>query len=84
MKRKLSLTTARGIPESLSNICAHDECPEYIMDAAEDSKTGKEFLKGIRELHLLRHFEIERETENYVRLKGTDAFGNISFLKAYK
>lgn len=53
-----------------------------VLDVVEDAKTAQQLRNGLNELDLRVKFEIERTTEDYVRLKGFDALGNTRYLKA--
>jgi len=78
---KISLTTADGIPESLSNLWFRDECDiAAFTDAVEGSQTGKEMERSLGRLKLLRKFRLDRETGGKIRLKSTDRMGNTSYL----
>ena len=83
--KKLTLSTEHGIRESLTNLYYGNECSvQRIMDAAEDSRTGKELERRINSLKLFETFRLDRETAEYARLEGTDCFGNRHYLKAWK
>ena len=83
--RKISLTTADGIPESLSNLWYTGDCDiATFTDAVEDSRTGAELVRNLGRLKLFRKFTLQRETDTKIRLKGTDRMGNISYLTVTK
>lgn len=83
--RKPRLVTEHGLPESLSNLYYGNESSVIeIKDAVEDSNTAAELAKKLNRLNLLRTFTVDRETEEYARLQTVDAFGNKSYLKAFK
>ncbi len=78
---KISLTTADGIAESLSNLWFRDECDiAAFTDAVEESRTGEEMEQNIGRLKLLRKLRLDRETGSKIRLKSTDRMGNTSYL----
>ena len=79
--RKIRLMTSNGIPEALSNLWYGNEC--YIAtfeDAIEGSKNGEEMARNLNRLRIFRKFTLSGETETSVRLKGTDCWGNTSYL----
>lgn len=57
-----------------------------LVDAVEDSNTAKELLINLKKLSLvgMNSLTIHRETDSYVRIKGTDMLGNVKYLIAYK
>lgn len=72
--------TATGIPEALSNLCLwRDTNVMDIRDAVEEAATAAELVQNINALHIGVRFKLDRETAEYVRLKGTDAFGNTKY-----
>jgi hypothetical protein len=79
---KISLYLANGIPEALSNLWyGSDSAVVEIRDAVEDAKNGKDLLNRIQKMKLLRKFTLDRETEKRIRFKGTDCWGNVSYLE---
>ena len=83
--RKISLTTADGIAESLSNLWYTGDCDiAAFTDAVEDSRTGAELVRNLNGLRLFRKFTLHKETDTKIRLKGTDRLGNISYLTVTK
>ena len=80
------LTTASGIPESLTNLFYRDECSVFaIKDAVEDSNTGLELAAKLNRMELLvKGFKIDRETSEYVRLVATSYGGGKHYLIAEK
>ena len=79
---KINLYLANGIPEALSNLWyGSDSSVVEIRDAVEDAKNGKDLLNRIQKMKLLRKFTLDRETEKRIRFKGTDCWGNISYLE---
>ena len=46
-----------------------------------DAENGKDLLNRIQKMKLLRKFTLDRETEKRIRFKGTDCWGNISYLE---
>lgn len=82
---KITLTTSRGYMEALSNLCSTPKTSvEDIKDAIESASSAEEMLKNIESLNLLRKFNLDKETEAYIRFKGSDCFGNTSYLKITK
>ena len=76
---------SHNIPLSLRNLYFRNECSvTEILDIVEDANTVEELINGLNSLRINIRFNIDRTTEQYVRLKGIDAFGNIHYLKAYK
>ena len=82
---KISLYTSNGIPEALSNLWYGAESSVVeIQDAVEDAENGKDLLRRLGSMKLLRRFTLDRENEQKVRLKSTDGFGNVSYLEIRK
>ena len=82
---KIRLFTANGIPEALSNLWYGTESSVVeIQDAVEDAKDGKDLLRRLGGMKLLRRFTLDRETEQKIRLKSTDCWGNISYLEIHR
>lgn len=78
------LQTANGIPEALSNLWFRQEISiAEIEDAVLDAKNGKELANSLNRIKLFRKFTLDRELDGMVRLKGTDVWKNISYLKVY-
>ena len=81
----IKLYTADGIPEALSNLWYRNDCSVVeIQDAVEDAKDSKDLLRRIQRMKLLRKFTLDRENEQKIRFKGTDCWGNISYLEIRK
>ena len=79
------LTTANGIPESLSNLYCGSKCSAAaIQDAVEDSSTGSELAANLNRLNLFEKFSVDRETPVYARLTATDCWGNKMYFRAEK
>lgn len=79
---KINLYLANGIPEALSNLWyGSDSAVVEIRDAVEDAKNGKDLLNRIQKMKLLRKFTLDRENEKHIRFKGTDCWGNVSYLE---
>ncbi len=79
------LMTVNGISESLSNLYFGENCSVFsIMDATEDSLTGKELAEKLNKLKLFSKFTVDRETPEYARLITTDCFGNKHYFQAEK
>lgn len=60
--------------------------PMDVYDAVEDAVDGIDLLRRLKKLKLVGWYNlhIDRETESYVRVKGTDVLGNVHYLKAGK
>lgn len=81
----IRLFTANGIPEALSNLWYGTDCSVVeIQDAIEDAKNAADLLRRIQKMKLLRKVALDRETEQKVRFKTTDCWGNISYLEIRK
>ena len=81
----IRLFTANGIPEALSNLWYSTDCSVVeIQDAIEDAKNAADLLRRIQKMKLLRKVALDRETEQKVRFKTTDCWGNISYLEIRK
>lgn len=52
-----------------------------IRDAVEDAENGKDLLNRIQKMKLLRKFTLDRENDKRIRFKGTDCWGNVSYLE---
>ena len=79
---KINLYLANGIPEALSNLWyGRDSAVVEIRDAVEDAKNGKDLLNRIQKMKLLRKFTLDRENESRIRFKGTNCWGNVSYLE---
>lgn len=83
--KKIRLFTANGIPEALSNLWYGTESSVVeIQDAVEDARDGKDLMRRLAGMKLLRRFTLDRETEQKIRLKSTDCWGNISYLEIHR
>lgn len=83
--KKIRLFTANGIPEALSNLWYGTESSVVeIQDAVEDARDGKDLLRRLGRMKLLRRFTLDRENEQKIRLKSTDCWGNISYLEIHR
>ena len=81
---KITLQTANGIPEAMSNLWFRQESSiAEIEDAVWDAKNGKELADRLNRMKLFRKFTFDRELNGMVRLKGMDRMENISYLKVY-
>lgn len=79
---KIKLYTSNGIPEALSNLWYGTECSVVeIQDAVEDAENGKDLLKRLKQMKLLRRVTADRETEKKVRFKTSDCWDNVSYLE---
>ena len=83
--KNVRLTNGRGVTESISNLLNRGGVTaEDIYDAVEDSKDGAELVRRIGRLNISGKFVLDRETDEYVRLKSTDVLGNVRYMKAWK
>ena len=81
----IRLFTANGIPEALSNLWYGTDCSVIeIQDAIEDAENAADLLRRIQKMKLLRKVALDRETEQRVRFKTTDCWGNTSYLEIRK
>ena len=81
----IRLFTANGIPEALSNLWYGTDCSVVeIQDAIEDAKNAADLLRRIQKMKLLKKVALDRETEQKVRFKTTDCWGNTSYLEIRK
>lgn len=81
----IRLFTANGIPEALSNLWYGTDCSVVeIQDAIEDAENAADLLRRIQKMKLLRKVALDRETEQRVRFKTTDCWGNTSYLEIRK
>lgn len=81
----IRLFTANGIPEALSNLWYGADCSVVeIQDAIEDVKNAADLLRRIQKMKLLKKVALDRETEQRVRFKTTDCWGNTSYLEIRK
>ena len=83
-KRVPELTTKNGCREAISNCLAWKVSVEELYDAIEDSHSIETLVKNISKVDTVRKFFFDRETISYVRLKGIDPIGNISYLTVRK
>ena len=79
--RKARLYNSYDIPYAWSNIC--DNTTD-MHDAIEDATNSKELVNNVNAVCRRLRFNIDRETDCYVRLIATDTLGNITYIKAYK
>ena len=81
----IRLFTANGIPEALSNLWYGIDCSVVeIQDAIEDAKNAADLLRRIQKMKLLKKVALDRETEQKVRFKTADCWGNTSYLEIRK
>lgn len=81
----IRLFTANGIPEALSHLWYGTDCSVVeIQDAIEDAKNAADLLRRIQKMKLLKKVALDRETEQKVRFKTTDCWGNTSYLEIRK
>jgi len=78
---KIRLTNGRGMNEALTNMLNHKTTAMDVYDVANDAKDGAEFLLGIRKLSPYYKFNLDRERDGYIRLKGLDCWGNVHYLE---
>ena len=79
---KINLYLANGIPEALSNLWyGSDSAVVEIRDAVEDAKNGKDLLKRIQKMKLLRKFTLDRENDKHIRFKGQGAGNDQPFAR---
>ena len=88
-RNSVKLTNVRGNRYALSNIACGNGADSFatvvdLLDAIEDSYGGEETLSKVSKLQLLGFYNIQldRETNEYVRLKGNDSLGNKFYLIA--
>lgn len=82
--KNVRLTNGRGVNESISNLLYMGRVTaEDIYDAVEDSKDGAELVRRLGKLNIQK-FVLDRETDEYVRLKSADVLGNVRYMKAWK
>lgn len=80
--KRYYLQLGNGIGEFIGNLWYGNECSiAEIEDAILDARNGEELAQMLNGLNLLRKFELSRETEDFVRLKGVDCNNNISYFK---
>ena len=77
---KVTLTTKKLQPESLSNIF---ENVVDLIEAIEDAKSPSSLKNAINRL-CTRKWDIRRDTEEYTRLSTEDGFGNPKYLTVKK
>lgn len=77
------LLTRDNVPCALSNLYYGNNCSVMaICDVVEDSETAEGLMNGLNRLNLFEKFSIDRVTENYVRLKSINHYGNVHYFKA--
>ena len=88
-RNSVRLVNVRGSRYALSNIACGNGVDNFatvvdLLDAIEDSYGGEEMLSKVSKLQLLGFYNIQldRETNEYVRLKGNDSLGNKFYLIA--
>lgn len=82
---KITFTTERGLPLALSNLIIRKGMSVYdiqdtIEDAVEGGLSAKTLANILNGMHLDTKFEADRERDDYIRLRGRDAFGNVRFM----
>ena len=87
----IQLLYNNGTFGALSNICHGNGRNKYstaldLADAAEDSKSPEQLLRNLNRLNLIGmdNMTIDRDTDTYTRIKGSDVLGNAHFLKFAK
>lgn len=82
--KKINLTTENLIALSMTNLTSwgcDDATVADVYDAIEDAVGAKDACKRLNALRLLkRGWEVNRETDKYVRLACYDSLGNREFL----
>ena len=91
LKDELAAERAAGMQFGLSWLEQADElwygtdCSVVeIQDAIEDAKNAADLLRRIQKMKLLKKVALDRETEQKVRFKTTDCWGNTSYLEIRK
>lgn len=77
-------TTATMMPCAMGDLPCDREDTVKIYDAVEDAKNGKDLVKRLNIQNLRVRWELDRETDKMVRLRGKETFGNTRFFIAYK
>lgn len=56
-----------------------------IMDIIEDSNNGEELVRELGKLNMVhKKWIVDRETDTKVRIKNTDALGNVTYIECEK
>ncbi len=77
------LKTSQGVALALSNLCNTCHITD-IEDAVADSKSGSELVFRLNHIGINEKFTLDRETDEKVRLKSIDCWGNVHYLEATK
>ena len=59
----------------------YENLQRFARNLVEDAKNGKDLLNRIQKMKLLRKFTLDRENDKRIRFKGTDCWGNVSYLE---
>ena len=82
---KINLYLDSGIPEALSNLWYGTDCSVVeVQEAIDDAKNAADLLRRIQKMKLLKKVALDRETEQKVRFKTADCWGNTSYLEIRK
>jgi hypothetical protein len=93
MKSEITLFNASMTRLSISDICHGSGKPTdkytsvvQLFDTVEDSKDSKELIANIKKLCFVgfNNPVIDRETVEYVRLRASDIYDNICYMKIMK
>lgn len=72
-------TTASMIPCAMCDLAWDRDDTIKIYDAVEDAKNSKDLVKRLNALNLCVRWELDRETDKMVRLRGKEPMGNTRF-----
>lgn len=72
-------TTASMIPCAMCDLALDRDDTIKIYDAVEDAKNSKDLVKRLNALNLCVRWELDRETDKMVRLRGKEPMGNTRF-----
>ena len=89
MNGKILYYNHRQTPLALSNMLIKQSATvEDITDVIEDAKTTHDLIFGLHILYtkemIYEWFDLDRETDSYVRLISKDKLGNRHYLKVFK
>lgn len=89
MNGKILYYNHKQIPLALSNMtCNPLATVEDITDIIEDAKTAHDLIFGLHLLYTQKRiyewFNLDRETDSYIRLISKDKLGNTHYLKVFK
>lgn len=82
--RKPILFDKSSTPHAWGFIYNNCKCSDVdILDAIEDATNETELKDNINSLNgVYYHFNIDRVTDTYVRLKAQDTLGNVYYIRA--